>query len=164
MDKWIGNTKISKGLCPACSNPEMERRAFPIIGDVIMVCTTCNQVYPNDRAEAWAKLHQKQGTLAAIAHADVPSDNDLHSADATEGTHLRHEMSFQAFMEKKDAKTNSEPIPDTEPQEIPPCVGTGWVTNEVDYRKRQKEEMANRFNQDCERIKGIEKITKAPTS
>jgi hypothetical protein len=158
MDKWIGNTKISKGLCPACSNPEMERRAFPIIGDVIMVCTTCNQVYPNDRAEAWAKLHQKQGTLAAITHADVASDEDLHNADATEGTHLRHEMSFQAFMEKKDAKTNSEP------QEIPTRVGTGWVTNDAEYRKRQIEEMANRFNQDFERIKDMETITKNPTS
>jgi hypothetical protein len=162
MDQWIGNTKISRGLCPACSNPEMEGRAFPIVGDVIMVCTTCDQVYPNDRTEAWAEFHQNQGSLAGNPDADAAIDDDLHIADGTVGMHLRHEMSFQAFVDKEDSKTSSESLGNTELREIPTCGGTRWVPNVAEYHKKQKEDMANRFEQDFQRIKDMQKDHENP--
>ena len=162
MDKWIGNTKISRGLCPACSNPEMERRAFPVIGDVIMVCTTCDQVYLNDRTEAWAEFHQNQDSLTAIPDTDAAIDDHLHIADGTVGMHLRHEMSFQAFLDKEDSKTSIEPLGNTELPEIPTCGGTRWVPNVAKYHKKQKQDMANRFNQDFERIKDMQKDHESP--
>ncbi len=106
MDYMIGNTRVVRHICPACSNAEMERRLFVVTGNVVLVCSTCEEPFPKSRGEAWAKLHKTKAATAARLRDALSKPSDPGVVERMEKTERRHEAAYQAYLEH--AKTQGE--------------------------------------------------------
>ncbi len=101
MDYWIGNKVIMRGICPACSNAEKERRLFAVVGNVVMVCASCDRTYPKSRDEVWAKLHKAKSATSALLDDTAGTAEGANAVDLMAATERRHKEAYQAYLAHK---------------------------------------------------------------
>jgi hypothetical protein len=101
MDNWIGNRVMMRGICPACSNAEKERRLFVVVGNVVMVCASCDSAYPKSRDEAWAKLRKSRRAASALLDDTAGTAEGANAVNRMAATERRHEEAYQAYLVHK---------------------------------------------------------------
>ncbi len=101
MDYWIGNKVIMRGICPACSNAEKECHLFSVVGNVVIVCSSCDSTYPKSRDDAWAKLHKTKVSISVRLNDTAWTAVGSNAVDLMAATERRHEEAYQAYLVHK---------------------------------------------------------------
>ena len=158
MKRDIGDREIVEGRCPACRFGRRGNREgeFTPPDNIVLMCETCTEIYPNSPDEAWREYDEAKATAAAYRADEVYKDKTdarykirRQRMEKLRETHTEEEEHSQIILAHEKMRVEMLMMRngtlDMDPR-LPLTMGWGWGTNKAFDRYWTTQ--TNRYNKE----------------